>query len=56
MEIKTVEKPVIKKRRFMYVQDLEGEDLKQEVSRDSDKLQLDFLEDDLDEVNFNFKK
>jgi hypothetical protein len=26
------------------------------VSRDSDKLQLDFLEDDLDEVNFNFKK
>ena len=57
MEIKTIEKPVIKKRKFKYVQDEEGEDIKEEVSRDSDKLELTILDEvDPDEVNFNMRK
>lgn len=53
MEIKTIEKPVIKKKLYQWVKNDEtGEAEKADVSRDSDMLQLSILgeEDNMDEV------
>ena len=57
MRYKKIEKPVIKKKRFQYKVDEEtGQRYREDVSRDSDKLELDiFNEKNLDEANYNIK-